>query len=103
MIESSVINGDFNIDYSRIYDENYCNTNLFEDFDEVLSDYNIIQIVNFSTWSRMIGTVRKTSILDHIYIRDPISISNLKFTQPFLVITSLLKSLLMQKNLNLSL
>ena len=49
MIESCVINGDFNIDYSRIYDENYCNKNLFEDFDEVLSDYNIIQIVNFST------------------------------------------------------
>ena len=83
MIESCVIIGDFNIDYSRIHDDNYCNKYLFEDFDLTLSDYNLIQMVNVTTWPRLVGDVLRTSILDHIYIRDPTVISNLKFLNPF--------------------
>ena len=83
MIESCVIVGDFNIDYSRIHDDNYCKKNLFEDFDITLSDFSLIQMVNCTTWSRLIGNVLRTSILDHIYVRDPTIVSNLKFIHPF--------------------
>ena len=83
MIESCVVIGDFNIDYTRIYDDNYGRKTLFEDFDEVLSDCKLVQIVNFNTWSRLVGNILKTSILDHIYIRDPTVISNLKFINLF--------------------
>ena len=42
MIESCVVIGDFYIDYSRIYDDNYLSKNLFDDFDEALSAYNLV-------------------------------------------------------------
>ena len=56
---------------------------MFVDFDEVLSEFNLVQIVNFVTWSRMVGTKRRTSILDHIYIKDPTIVSKLNFIDPF--------------------
>ena len=75
--------GDFNLDYEKIYNNNYCHKTLFKDFEEELLRFNFIQVVNFVTWSRMIGTERKTSALDHIYVKDPTVISKLKFTEPF--------------------
>ena len=68
MTSKCVIVGDFNMDYAKIYDDNYNNKNLFQDFDDILSDFNLIQVVKFETWSRMVGTERRSSILDHIYI-----------------------------------
>ena len=65
---NSIILGDSNLDYSKKFDQNFAHGVLFEDFDESLSNYNLVQIVNFSTWSRLVRNVRKTSILDHIYI-----------------------------------
>ena len=38
---------------------------------------------NFATWSRMLGIERKTSVLDHIYVKDPTVILKLKFIEPF--------------------
>ena len=73
MLDKCLVIGDFNIDYAKVHDDNYCNKNLFNDFEEVLSKFNLVQLVNFVTWSRMVGSLRKTSILDHIYV-----ISNLK-------------------------
>ena len=71
MIPKTVLLGDFNLDYGRIYDDNYAHKNLFADFDEILSDYNLIQMVNFVTWSRMIGPNLRSSVLDHAYVKDP--------------------------------
>ena len=53
--ENSILLGDFNLDYSKINDDNYVHRNLFEDFDETLSNLNLIQIVDFVTWSRLVG------------------------------------------------
>ena len=72
MTTDCLIVGDFNIDYARVNDVNYGNRNLFMDFDEKLSQFNLIQLVDFETWSRMVGTVRRSSILDHISIKSNI-------------------------------
>ena len=82
MIPKTVLLGDFNLDYGRIYDDNYAHKNLFADFDEILSDYNLIQMVNFVTWSRMIGPNLRSSVLDHVYVKDPVTIRNLGFIRP---------------------
>ena len=60
--------GDFNLDYEKVYDDNYAHKLLFEDFEITLSMCNLVQIVNFVTWSRLVGVTLKSSTLDHIYI-----------------------------------
>ena len=73
----TIILGDFNLDYLKKYDVNYARKNMFEDFENEMSDFNLVQLVKFTTWSRMIGTDLRSSILDHIYVMDPTVISNL--------------------------
>ena len=46
-------------------------------------NYNLIQMVDFATWSRMVGPKLRSSILDHIYVKDPVIIRNLKSTPPY--------------------
>ena len=48
---NTVILGDMNIDYDKKEDVNYSNASLFELFDLKLGPLNLIQIVNFKTWS----------------------------------------------------
>ena len=83
MCEGCLLIGDFNLDYSKVFDDNYPHNNLFADFDETLSEFNLIQIVDFVTWSRMIGSSRRTSILDHIYVKNPLNVTKLGFSDPF--------------------
>ena len=42
----------------------------------------MIQIVNFDTWSRIINGVRKSSILDHVYVNNLPTITNVVFETP---------------------
>ena len=41
MTTKTVILGDFNIDYEKIYDDNYAHKNLFDDLESELSCFNI--------------------------------------------------------------
>ena len=89
MIDGCVILGDSNLDYAKVYDDNYCNKNMFSDFNGVLSEFNLIQLVNFETCSRLVGSVRRSSILDHIYIVTIIHFTSrsffvLRFTSRFM-------------------
>ena len=40
-------------------------------------------IVNFTTWFRLVGLLLRSSILDHIYHKDPTVIKDLKSIEPF--------------------
>ena len=82
MIDKCILLGDFNLNYDKIYDDNYAHRALFDDFEKVLSHENLIQIVNFATWSRMYGQTLKSSTLDHIYVKDPTLVYNLKSLEP---------------------
>ena len=46
MTERCIIIGDFNLDYSKVFDVNYGYKGLFEDFDVALSNFELVQAVN---------------------------------------------------------
>ena len=77
---SAIILGDFNLDWNKHYDMSYSHSNYFHDMEELLGDLDLIQTVNFNTWSRTINNVVKVSILDHVHLVDPYVISYLTKT-----------------------
>ena len=78
----TIVMGDFNLDYKRKHDVNYSNVNLFDLFDERMDDLNLVQLIEFDTWSRMVGLVVKSSILDHIYVNDVSLLKSITHTTP---------------------
>ena len=78
-----MIVGDFNLDFSKAYNVKYSNKNFFSDFDEVLSEFELVQLVKFKTRSRMVGTDRRSFILDHIYFKNLTLVSELKYLNPY--------------------
>ena len=79
---STIVVGDFNLDFAKRHDDNYARKNLFDDFESKLGDCNLVQIVNFPTWSRLVGINLKSSTLDHIYLKDPTIITELSYVRP---------------------
>ena len=80
--ERFVILGDFNLDYCLKNDENYRNVNMFNDFDSAFNDKNLVQMVEFPTWSRIVNNVLRESLLDHIYVTDPTTCGHVHSTKP---------------------
>ena len=77
-VPKSIVLGDFNIDYGRKFDVTYTRKDLFNDFDTTLGNLSLIQLIDFSTWSRFIRDQIKESILDHVYVADPFKINDIK-------------------------
>ena len=82
MTNNCILLGDFNLDWNLKGVHGYAFKNYFRDMDEELSEFNLIQIINTATWSRIVRDVLKESILDHVYTSDPLSIMELKFVTP---------------------
>ena len=82
MTSKTFIIGDFNIDYRRRYDVEYRLRDLFGSFDEILGEFNLVQMIDFTTWSRIVLNVYRESILDHVYCTDPELIENIHERTP---------------------
>ena len=54
----------------------------FDDFDEMLGDNNLVQIVEFPTWSRIVNNILLESIIDHIYVEDPTLVGGIHSIKP---------------------
>ena len=80
--KDTIIIGDTNLDYNRRDDVNYQYGQLFEVFNDKLSRFNLLQLVNFDTWFRTVGAVNRSSCLDHIYVPDVISVTNITHETP---------------------
>ena len=81
---NTIIVGDFNLDYFKFYDEYYAHALLCEYWDTVITAKSLIQQINFTTWSRAVNNVFRSSTIDHLYSKDPTKIINLnKFQPPF--------------------
>ena len=61
---------------------NYRYDNMFNDFDDIFDNLNLIQMVEFKTWSRVVNNVLRESIIDHIYVTDPTMFIDLQSTKP---------------------
>ena len=70
-VKETILLGDFNLDFHKKHCINYANRNLFDNFDDLLSDLNLIQMVNCTTWLRIVNNCFKESLLGHIYVNDP--------------------------------
>ena len=46
IIPKTVILNDFNLDYSQRYNVDYARRQMFDDFENELSDFDLIQLVN---------------------------------------------------------
>ena len=79
---NTIIMGDFNLDYNKKNDVTYSHRNYFIELEPLLESFGLIQIINFDTWSRIILNQKKSSCIDHIYIRNPSLISNLNSLIP---------------------
>ena len=77
-----VLVGDFNLNYALKDDIYYSHARYFDDFEFVLSDMNLIQLVEFPTWSRVVNNVLQESTIDHIYVKDPTFVSGIQSTKP---------------------
>ena len=67
----------------------YSHVRYFDDFENVLCDYDLIQLVEFPTWSRIINNVMHESVLDHIYVMDPTIVDYIESTKHNSVLASL--------------
>ena len=47
----TIIVGDFNLNYTQKENVDYRYANMFSDFDEKFQDINLVQMINFPTWS----------------------------------------------------
>ena len=82
IIQNTIILGDFNLDDAKRFHIDYPFKNMFNDLLESFIDHNLIQLIKFPTWSRLISNNLKTSILDHLYTNDCTLIDNLNSTIP---------------------
>jgi exonuclease III len=71
---NTLILGDFNLDWSRKGVHVYQFRNYFLDMDNILAESNLVQLVNFNTWCRIINTQVRESLIDHVYSSNPASI-----------------------------
>ena len=77
-----VVLSDLNLNYKLIYNTQYQFRNLIKTLHETIIKYNLIQLANFTTWSRVINRVLKESVLDHVYTRYVMNVLNLYSVLP---------------------
>ena len=72
-----IILGDFNLDDSKQNDVQYRNKSYFEVLNLLTERHHLIQLIKFPTWHRMINNATKSSILDHVYVKNPTIVEKL--------------------------
>jgi endonuclease/exonuclease/phosphatase family metal-dependent hydrolase len=73
-IPNTILLGDFNLDAEMQHRLDYPHRKLFDLLDQVTSQFNLIQLVKFPTWSRKVNNTFKQSTLDHIYVNNPFNV-----------------------------
>ena len=79
-----IILGDFNLDTRKKNLNDYSFKNYFESLDSVFEPLNLIQMINFPTWDRVVNNEIRESTIDHIYVKNPLIINNLNHSKPLI-------------------
>lgn len=79
---NTILVGDFNLDWKKKGAHDYAFKGYFEDMNEKLNHVNCSQLVTFNTWSRIVNGVLRESVIDHVYVNNPIDIENLHKVDP---------------------
>ena len=76
--------GDFNLDGGMNIRPDYSNKLLLNHLRDFSIESDLIQVVDFNTWSRTINGNKKESLLDHIYVNDILSVNSVYSDTPIL-------------------
>ena len=82
LTDSTYVLGDFNLDAKMDLRRDYAYRNDLLNLNNFALDADLSQIVNFDTWSRVVNGVNKSSLPDHIYVKDCSTVRNLTFKVP---------------------
>ena len=74
--------GDFNLDLNMSDRNEYQRKVLLSVLNDFVLNSDLIQVVNFNTWSRNINGVKKQSLLDHIYVNNLSSVRKVDHVTP---------------------
>ena len=74
--------GDFNLDARMEGVNTYNYKQLLYNLTNFATENNFQQIIDFSTWSRVINGVRKESLLDHVYVNCLVLIKDVQQVEP---------------------
>ena len=66
----SIIMGDFNLDEKQKNNTQYSHHRYYDLLQEKFNELNMIQLIKFNTWSRLVGNTLKESCLDHLYTNN---------------------------------
>ena len=80
--KSVVVSGDFNLNDSKRHALDYRNKIFFERLNQICDETNLIQLIEQPTWKRIVNNSVKTSILDHIYVKNPNDVTNIEMYEP---------------------
>ena len=80
----SITMGDFNLDENKKNNTNYSHSRYFDLLQDKFNELSMIQLIKFNTWSRLVGNTWKELCLDHIYINDSTSITNISTIKPIM-------------------
>ena len=75
-LPNTIVLGDFNLDFKMKWRNDYPHKHLFTHLTELTDRMNLLQLVDFPTWSRYINNIQKTSILDHVYVNNLSIVNN---------------------------
>ena len=70
LCKNCFVMGDFNLDDGANLRQDYSNKTLLKTLKDFTTELNLLQIVDFNTWSRTINGIKKESLLDHIYLKN---------------------------------
>ena len=81
-VSNTIVLGDFNLDYRMQLRSDYPHKQMFLKLTTLIENLNLIQLVDFPTWSRYVRNSLKDSILDHVYVNNMALISNVHSITP---------------------
>ena len=75
-VPNMIVLGDFNLDFKMQLRNDYPHKLLFNQLTNTADKLNLIQLVDFPTWSRFVNNIHKNSILDHVYTNNLALVNN---------------------------
>ena len=94
LTRNCLVMGDFNLDTEMELRSDYVYKLPFRLLSDFKTENNLVQLIDFKTWTRTINGVKKESTLDHIYTDDATLVNEVNFKIPtfgdhFLIIAQL--------------
>ena len=79
-----ILSGDFNLDESKRFANDYRGKIFFDKLNDLIDDISLIQLINEPTWQRIVNNEIRESVIDHLYVKNPLLINNIEYHEPLI-------------------